>query len=229
MPASSRAGRARRVDQRVLAGAARADDQHEAAGADRRSRTRVDDPGACSQFMPRAAPRTTRCAPPEPLAATRTRIRSARLPAAISPRSVRPTASAGVLVTVRTAAGRSMLGTALRQFAAPPSAGSTARSRTTGCRARRPRRDRRSATLPECEPPRTRFGAPISTRDAAVVQRRRRPRAVVGNSAIATPSAIDCVDMLQRRVVVAGQRRSPCACASVDQRAAVAARHRPSW
>src|SRR5947207_2981476 len=40
-----------------------------------------------------------------------TRIRSARFPTAISPRSARPTASAGVLVTVRTAEARSIAGT----------------------------------------------------------------------------------------------------------------------
>src|SRR3954464_14046118 len=43
--------------------------------------------------------------------ATCTRIRSARLPTAISPRSARPTASAGVLLTVRTADAKSIAGT----------------------------------------------------------------------------------------------------------------------
>src|SRR5262245_1461730 len=103
--------RAGAVDQRVLAGAARPDHQHQAAGPDqagpRVAGPRVEHPTHATRLPHRHTLRTTGT-----WCATRTRIRSARLPVAISPRSLRPTASAGVLVTVRTAAARSMAGTA---------------------------------------------------------------------------------------------------------------------
>src|SRR5947209_791014 len=78
------------------------------AGPDRpRRRCRHGDGLAHATRLP--SHQTLRTAGPWP--ATCTRIRSARLPIAISPRSDRPTASAGAFVTVRIAAARLMAGT----------------------------------------------------------------------------------------------------------------------
>src|SRR5262249_22216711 len=87
------------IEQRVLAGAARADHEDEMAGADQIARRRCH----ATRRPSRHTLRTTGIVP-----TLRTRMRSARRPGAISPRSARPTASAGVLVTVRTAVARSM-------------------------------------------------------------------------------------------------------------------------
>src|SRR5262247_227833 len=105
-----RALRARAGDQRILAGAARADHQDQAARPDlvgrRREKVpRAGEPAHATRLPRSQVVRTIGTAP-----ATWTRIRSARLPTAIAPRSVSPTASAGVLLTVRTAAARSMPG-----------------------------------------------------------------------------------------------------------------------
>src|SRR5262249_46243839 len=84
------AGRAGGRDQRILAGAARSDDQHQ--------------PPRTDQFRS-GGERAQSCRNPA-------HMRSVRLPTAISPRSRNPTASAGVLLTMRTAAASSMSATA---------------------------------------------------------------------------------------------------------------------
>src|SRR5258708_4904735 len=95
-------------DQRVLAGAAWPDHQNQPAGPERARRM---------IRYGRHLSHATRCPSRQTLPttgiswATWTRIRSPRFPTAISPRSARPPASAGVLVTVRTADARSMAGT----------------------------------------------------------------------------------------------------------------------
>src|ERR1700738_4982733 len=144
-------------DQRILAGAARTDHQDQPAGADRGLlMTRY---GRCFGHATRRPSRQT-LRTTGVSRATCTLIRSARLPTAISPRSGRPTASAGVLVTVRTAAARSIAGTRCGNCSAAISrlegmesddriSSSPSRARST------------AAMLPECEPPRTTFGAPI--------------------------------------------------------------------
>src|ERR1700738_4370047 len=95
-------------DQRILAGPAGTDHQDEATWSDRRQPMTCYGRsfGHATRRPSRQTLRTTGTS-----RATCTRIRSARLPAAISPRSARPTASAGVLVTVRIADARSMAGT----------------------------------------------------------------------------------------------------------------------
>src|SRR4051812_5407581 len=111
-----RAGGLRQTDQRILAGTRRADHQHQPAGAD----------PACLRFgYHRGVGHATRCPSRQTLrttgtsCATWTRITSARLPTAISPRSTSPTASAGRLVTVRIALARSMDGTLVESCNAP--------------------------------------------------------------------------------------------------------------
>src|SRR3954467_14190513 len=89
-------------DQCILAGTARANDKNEPSGSDP-LRQRGINAAHATRFPARQTLRTA-----EPFEATWTRMRSARLPTVISPRSVSPTASAGDLVTVRTAAARSM-------------------------------------------------------------------------------------------------------------------------
>src|SRR5258708_37491129 len=102
------AGGPRQGDQRVLAGAARTDHQDQPAGPDRGLQViRYGWSLAhATRYPSRQTLRTTGVS-----RATCTRIRSARLPTAISPRSARPTASAGVLGTVLTAAARSIAAT----------------------------------------------------------------------------------------------------------------------
>src|SRR5206468_8232303 len=89
-------------------GAARADHEDQPAGTD--GIGRIDGKNRsfahATRLPSRQTLRTTGTS-----RATCTRIRSARLPTAISPRSLRPTASAGVLVTVRTAEARLIAGT----------------------------------------------------------------------------------------------------------------------
>src|SRR5258708_11237560 len=91
------AGGPRQGDQRVLAGAARTDNQDQPARADR---------GLQVIRYGWSFAHATRCPSRQTLRttgvsrATCTRIRSARLPTAISPRSARPTAPAGVFVSV---------------------------------------------------------------------------------------------------------------------------------
>src|ERR1700691_3235669 len=94
--------------QRVLAGTAWSDHQNKPAGRDHRWRMICI--GGSVHHATRWPSRQTLRTTGMPRA-TCTRIRSARLPATISPRSVRPTASAGVLVTVRTAEAKSIAGT----------------------------------------------------------------------------------------------------------------------
>ena len=165
--------------------------------------------------------RARRCAPPE--------RRSPRCDAdevgALADRDlaaiVRPTASAGVLVTVRIAAGRSMLGAAV------------------GSRKRRHQQARRHivgrqdveharrcassavATLPECEPPRTRLGAPISTLDRRPRAGPRRPPAWSGTRRSRRRRAIDSATCSS---VVSSWLASgvPCALRQRDQLAPVA-------
>ena len=67
-----------------------------------------------------------------------------------------------------------------------------------------------AATLPECEPPRIRLGAPIITampcaRQAAAAS------AVVGNSAMRAPWPAEAATCAARGVVVAGERRAEAA------------------
>ena len=62
----------------------------------------------------------------------------------------------------------------------------------------------RADALPECEPPRTTLGAPITvampaSREAAAASW------VVGNSAMRTPSRLGECDVVERGVVVAGE------------------------
>src|SRR3954466_14404240 len=96
------------TQQRILAGAAGADDENELAGSDRVSAAGGEGQsfGHATRSPSRQTLRTTGMS-----RATCTRIRSARLPVAISPRSESQTASAGALVTVRTADARSIAGT----------------------------------------------------------------------------------------------------------------------
>src|SRR5215813_7749672 len=98
--------KARESQQGVLAGAARAGNDDDPARPDRRRAGCVGAHHTTRRAM-RHTERTTGT-----FSVRRMRTRSARLPTAISPRSLRPTASAGVLVTVRRAAGRSIAGTA---------------------------------------------------------------------------------------------------------------------
>src|SRR5665213_3454659 len=106
------AGCFRQPKQRVLAGPARTDHQNEPARPDRlRYRQGFAHATRCPS---RQTSRTTGIS-----RAMWTRITSARLPTAISPRSCRPTASAGDLVTVRTAAARSIAGTCRGNCIAP--------------------------------------------------------------------------------------------------------------
>src|SRR5258708_33395166 len=101
------AGGPRQGDQRVLAGTARTDHQDQPARADRGLQViRYGWSFAhATRYPSRQTLRTTGVS-----RATCTRIRSARLPTAISPRSARPTASAGGFVPGRAAAARSMGG-----------------------------------------------------------------------------------------------------------------------
>src|SRR3984893_17429733 len=103
-----RASGSRQPDQRILAGAARTDHQDEPARPDR-GLLAIRYDGCFGHATRRPSRQTLRTTGVS--RATCTLIRSARLPTAISPRSGRPTASAGVLVTVRTAAARSIAGT----------------------------------------------------------------------------------------------------------------------
>src|SRR5262249_27161322 len=87
-----RAGRTRAVYQRILAGAARTDHQNEAPGADHGTPhsgecASIDEPAHATRLPRRHTARTIGTS-----RTTRTRIRSARLPSAISPRSSKPTA-----------------------------------------------------------------------------------------------------------------------------------------
>ena len=96
--AVARARDFRQTEQHILSCSARANDQNQAAWPEggrpiHRHRWRIHHATRCPS---RQTLRTTGM-PPE----TCTRIRSARLPTMISPRSSRPTASAGVLVTVQ--------------------------------------------------------------------------------------------------------------------------------
>ncbi len=95
-------------DQRILAGAARTDHQNKPPWSDRRQP--ITGYGRSFRHATRRPSRQT-LRTTGMSRATCTRIRSARLPMAISPRSLSPTASAGVLVTVRTADARSIAGT----------------------------------------------------------------------------------------------------------------------
>src|ERR1700719_11500 len=94
-----------KTEQGILAGAAGADHQNQPAGSDRGC-TMIRD-GRCFRHATRRPSRQT-LRTTGISRATWTRIRSARLPLAISPRSESPTASAGVLVTVRMAGGRTV-------------------------------------------------------------------------------------------------------------------------
>src|SRR6185369_15245866 len=97
-----------KAEQRILAGAAWADHQHQPARPDRGGLIYCCGCQRLRHATRRPSRHTLRTTGMP--RATCTRIKSARLPAAISPRSARPTASAGVLVTVRTAAARSIAG-----------------------------------------------------------------------------------------------------------------------
>src|SRR5260370_30110661 len=110
------AGGSRQSNQRILAGAARTDHQDQPAGPDRG--LQVIRYGWCFGHATRRPSRQT-LRTTGVSRATCTRMRSARLPTAISPRSARPTASAGVLVTVPTAAARSMARTRSGDCSAP--------------------------------------------------------------------------------------------------------------
>src|SRR5262245_55938754 len=98
---------ARVSEQGILAGSARAHHQDEPAGSDALVRERRPLPGGRWAHATLRAPRQTQRTAAIS-STTRTQMRSARLPGATSPRSQRPMASAGVLVTVRTAAARSI-------------------------------------------------------------------------------------------------------------------------
>src|SRR5262245_26214942 len=103
---------ARKSQQGVLAGAARARNNNQPARPDR-LRPGCIEPHHATRLPMRQTERITGT-----VSVTRIRTRSARLPTAISPRSLRPTASAGVLVTVRRAAGSLIVGTACGRISA---------------------------------------------------------------------------------------------------------------
>src|SRR3954447_1043034 len=111
-----RAGRLCKPKQRVLAGAARPDHQNQPARPDGHGLIGGDGRyiGHATRCPSRQTLRTTGTS-----RATWTRIKSARFPTAISPRSMSPTASAGALVTVRTADARSIAGTCRGNCNAP--------------------------------------------------------------------------------------------------------------
>ncbi len=123
----------------------------------------------------------------------------------ISPRSVKPTASAGVLVTVRMAFGRSISGNKLWHCRCRCDEGLTVHSPTRGCPACRPSPDPRWQYCRNAIRRARDLARPSS--HARRPHAARRPLPASSETLQSIPHrAIACLDMFECRVIVAGRR-----------------------